>query len=198
MKKTSKYFILGAFLVMAISLGYALISSTLTINGTASVKSNTFSVIWSEVKEEQITGSAGKEIVSAATIDSSDPTKITFSVKLDKPGDVYTFKATRKNAGSINATLDPENPVTVTGIYEEDGTTLKYNKIFLSIVDADQTWNRVGNFYHNLMVQPDLLVSAEDDVIFKLEYTDDLQASDLLDADLSLNISVKLNYIQKK
>ena len=100
MKRTSKYFVLGILLVMGISLGYALISSTLTINGTASVKSNTFSVIWSKVEDETITGSVGKEIVSPATI-SADKTTINFSVKLDKPGDAYQFKAYRKTTNQM-------------------------------------------------------------------------------------------------
>lgn len=197
MKRTSKYFVLGILLVMGISLGYALISSTLTINGTASVKSNTFSVIWSKVEDETITGSVGKEIVSPATI-SADKTTINFSVKLDKPGDAYQFKAYRKNAGSIDATLDSTNPVEVIGMYDLGTTTLKYDKIFLSILDPTQTSNPNTNIYHNLTLAPDLLANKENYVVVKLEYTDDLEASDLLAEDLTLDLSIKLNYVQKK
>ena len=72
MKRTSKYFVLGILLVMGISLGYALISSTLTIK-------NTFNQIHEAIEETTI--------IDADVIEEKNKKKKSNRKKKSKKGD---------------------------------------------------------------------------------------------------------------
>ena len=105
--------LLAAILIMAV--GYALLSQSLTINGTASISSD-WNVAITAISEGTPTGTA--ENVSPATFTG---TSATFNVKLVKPGDTMTYNITVSNLGDLNAeltgmTVSPAAPA-ATGIY---------------------------------------------------------------------------------
>lgn len=197
MKNNFKVVVIALVLMLCISIGYSMLSETLSINGLATVKSNTFDVKFMSVSNETIHTTGEGKIVSAAAIDSTERT-INFSVELDKPGDYYTFKAKRKNVGTINATLSTGDPdgVVITGLKNTSGELL-YDKIKLTVLDDDVSNSTVtGNIFNNLMADPNLDAGEEDTVTVKLEYDSDLTNEDLLSNPLNLNISITMNYIQ--
>lgn len=103
-RKTLYTFVaLSLFLsVIGISVGFAAMSTSLNINGTANVVPATWKIKFNNLSSATIEGAA--EVVSAPVI-QSDTHIGNYEVKLTKPGDkvVYTFDIT--NSGTIDAEL---------------------------------------------------------------------------------------------
>ena len=88
-------------LLLAVTIGFALLSTTLKINGTASIKSSTWDIHWENVVPNQ------QSTVTAETPTiGENRTKVTYEVELELPGDFYEFTVDAKNDGSINGMID--------------------------------------------------------------------------------------------
>ena len=123
--------LLAAILIMAV--GYALLSQSLTINGTANITSN-----W-DVKITNIT--AGTPTGSATNVSpaSFGGTSATFNVNLVKPGDKMVYQITVSNEGTLNAkltgmTVSPESEADTGIYYRVSGVEQNVTKL-----DAGQT-----------------------------------------------------------
>ncbi len=117
MKKQNIAIIGVVAFILAVAVGYALFSETLTVNGTATAKGD-FDVEFTSVGEITKVGyteqTAGTKI---ATI-SSDKNTLTVTVnKLDYPGAYVEIPVTITNKGSIAAKLKNINE---TGLTETD------------------------------------------------------------------------------
>ena len=91
--------------VVAMAIGYAALSSQLTINGTAEVTS-TWDVKMTSISEGTKSNSAGVEstaIVNSAEL--SGNTTATFDVSFQTPGDTVEFDIVVTNSGSLDAKL---------------------------------------------------------------------------------------------
>ena len=116
-KSNKRYFavIILLLLVLGLSVGYAILSASFNINGTSTIKSNTWEI-----------GTDGTDITcpsgQVCTIQPNNPDDLTpddgtengaiiwtdgntvyFKHLLTKPGDVFTFNATYTNSGTIDA-----------------------------------------------------------------------------------------------
>ena len=116
MKKKNMIIIGVIALILAVSVGYALFSDTLTINGTATAKGD-FNLSYAcEFVDEDISWGEGQK-TSASTGTGScqvEGNEITTTSKLSKPTDFSIFKVTITNNGSIPAvlkTVDSSNNV---------------------------------------------------------------------------------------
>lgn len=92
---------LGLFLflsLLGITVGYALITTKLTIDGVATVKDAKWDVHFTNF--QAMSGSVAP--VTNPTITNTD---VTFSAKLDEPGDFYGFTIDVTNQGTINADI---------------------------------------------------------------------------------------------
>ena len=87
-------------LLLTISMGYAALSTTLSINGSSRINNATWNVFWSNVQVK-----SGSVTASTPTIDSSKTT-VTYDVTLNNPGDFYEFTVDANNTGSIDAMID--------------------------------------------------------------------------------------------
>ena len=104
--------------VLAISVGYALFSQTLTINGTATAKGS-FDVQFATATIQKEVGSTG----ATATI-SEDKATLTVNVpKLDYPGAYVEIPVTVKNVGTIPAKLIE---ITETGLTTDASVKVSY------------------------------------------------------------------------
>lgn len=135
----SKNFVIGALLcaIIIMSVGYALISSTLTINATGKIEAD-----WDvHFKDNDVTTS----FVNASNAKDSDQAEIaptasgltaSFTALLEKPGSSATYTFTVENTGTIDAELtsltgaDTANTAEpnaikfeVTGMTAKDGAT---------------------------------------------------------------------------
>lgn len=103
--------------VLAIAVGYALFSETLTVNGTATAKGDfdvEFTSVGTITKVGYTEQVEGTEIASI----SSDKNTLTITVnKLDYPGAYVEIPVTITNKGSIDAKLKNINE---TGLTEEN------------------------------------------------------------------------------
>ena len=87
-------------LFSSLGLGYALISTTLEVDGTANVDDATWDIHFDNI---QIT-SGSVTATTAPTI--IDDTTVTFAATLENPGDFYEFTVDVVNAGTMNAKID--------------------------------------------------------------------------------------------
>lgn len=110
-RKKEKYKNL-VFAIICVSLvfiasGMALIHSTLSINGI----SNIAKTVWDVHFENLDAKDSNIEVVSPATIDSTDNTKINFSLNVRKPTNYYEFEVDVVNDGTIDAMFSDINVV---------------------------------------------------------------------------------------
>lgn len=99
-------------LVLAVSIGFAALSTTLKINGDAIVHGGKWDIYWDNV--EVADGSVESEIPEINVDDEENPrTKVSWDVLLEEPGDYYEFTVDAVNNGSIDAVItDIESTVT--------------------------------------------------------------------------------------
>ena len=118
--KTEKRTILFLTLLLMITVGYALLSQTLDINGTTNIKKTTWSIIWDnvEVNENSVKGDA---VTTAASITNTEKTLVEYSISLSEPGEFYEFTVDAKNEGTIDGMVN----VVSNKVYESNGTTEK-------------------------------------------------------------------------
>lgn len=89
--------------VVGISIGFAAMSTTLQIQGTAEMNPSKWKIELANLSSPQLTGAASVEV--APTINNNGSTLSDFKIVLTKPGDkvVYTFDV--RNTGDIDAVL---------------------------------------------------------------------------------------------
>ena len=88
------------FILMMFSIGYAVISTTLSVNGTSKMANATWNVHFDNIQTK--TGSVTP--TTAPTI--SNNTSVSFAARLENPGDFYEFNIDVVNGGSIDAMID--------------------------------------------------------------------------------------------
>ena len=88
--------------IFCLTLGFALLSTTLKINGTAGIKSNRWSIHW----DDDSIDDSGVTPTTAADVTDTDKQNISFAVQLELPGDYYEFTVDAVNDGTINGAID--------------------------------------------------------------------------------------------
>lgn len=118
--------------VIGISIGYSAMSTTLNINGTATMQTSKWSIKFANLSEPAITGDA--DVVTAPTL--TNTAIQTYSVKLTKPGDSvkYTFDVINgsEDMDAIIGTFTKNTPV-CTGSgdnAESDANTVCSNLVY--------------------------------------------------------------------
>ena len=100
MKKQSIAIIAVVAFVLAVAVGYALFSETITINGTATAKGN-FDV---EILSAEVTTEKGSTGAAANVAADKNSVNLT-APNLQYPGAYVEYTVTVKNAGTIDAVL---------------------------------------------------------------------------------------------
>ena len=122
-------------LVCAVTIGFAILTTTLEINGIGLVKGNKWDIHWENV--DNIDGvDATTPVIDAAK------TTVTYEINLAEPGDYYEFTVDAKNDGTIDAEIAKiENY-----FYEADGETeIEEPEYFgYSITDEDDKPLEIG------------------------------------------------------
>ena len=121
--KKNKTLLTVLILLLAITIGYAAIATTLKINGSADVKSARWNVYWDENSIAVTEGSVETSQGNGARVTDAGKTQIEYSVELSEPGDFYEFTVDAVNEGSLNAKIAPNG--VKNNVYESDGTTPK-------------------------------------------------------------------------
>lgn len=134
MKKQSVAIIAVVALVLAVAVGYALFSETLTINGTATAQ-GTFDMEFTTATVSNEVGSTGTTAVIA-----DDKNSLTITVpKLEYPGAYAEIAVTVTNKGSIPAKLDS---IEETGLTTDASVKVSYtglNELKGQVVNQNET-----------------------------------------------------------
>ena len=104
--------------IVAMSVGFAVFSSTLNIEGSASVESSNWNIAFDEDSYQETSGSV---VASDKTINA---TSMTYSLTLTEPGDFYEFTINVENTGTFNANL---TGLTLSSFLTEQAKYLKYS-----------------------------------------------------------------------
>lgn len=168
--------------VMGLTVGFAALQTSLSINGNTKIDK----VGW-DIRFENINVTTGSVEIGnddvAATIDPTDPTKVTYNVTLSEPGDFYEFTVDVINKGSLPAKLDSIVKDSLTA--EED----VYTNYTVSYVDS--TLPTIG----------DKLATGEANkktLRIRVEFDENVSAEELPTEAHSFELSYQLNYVQDK
>jgi len=137
-KKKNGQTIIIAVLAVAIlfmSVGFALFSAKLNINGTVQVEKASWDIHWKEgsltktasstvdILSGETTGTGDEKTMTLGTTPTLTNTDITFGAILSKPGDVAEFTVVAENAGTFDAKL---TGITMTPLTAEQQKYLTY------------------------------------------------------------------------
>ena len=108
-RKKLKYYIFLA-LVLFISIGFAVLSTNLSVNGLLNFTQNTWSIKLKNVVVDD------NSVTKTTPTINQDENTVTFSAELNKPGDFYSFNVDVLNESTVDAML---GSITVNGITSE-------------------------------------------------------------------------------
>ena len=175
MKKRNKSMciILIVLILFGVSVGYAAISRTLTINGNSEVKENSWNIYFDNIKITEGSVTATRD----AVINNSS---IDFSIRLDLPGDFYEFTVDVINDGSIDAMIDSSAKTP-----ELTSSQSKYLNYIIEYQNGEQIISKQ-------------LVKSKEDVRIKVrvEYRSDITETDLPSVTENINLGFGANFIQ--
>ena len=176
-KKTRRVLIilLLIILLMGVTVGYAILSTNLNINGTSRIKNSTWDVHFQNIAVTN--GSV--QALEAPTIDASK-LNVNYTVDLNVPGDYYDFTIDVKNSGSVDAKLSAL-PI-LNGVSSEQEVYTNYH-----FTHADGSPIQVGETIETGQSQKFRV---------HIEYDRNIVASQLPKDNQVLHLSVAMSYVQ--
>ena len=177
MRKNKKNLIYSILLLilLSIGIGYAYLTSNLSITGSTKVTGNTWDIHFANLVVNPDSVSA----TTPASIDPTNNTSINYAITLDKPGDFYEFNVDIVNTGSIPGKI---NLVTINGITSEVEDIVDYSITYSNnkLVQVNDILN--GNSSKNIKV--------------RIYFIEDITPEDLLDTEANLNLTLSITYNQ--
>lgn len=177
MKKNNKKTFIFLLLLLAISVGYALITTTLKINGSSSVKSARWNVYWDNVQIKD--GSVITTDANKAKITDTDKTQVEYKVELNEPGDFYEFTVDAVNDGSLDAMVDV---ITDSGLTERQKEYIEYSVKYTDGRDVKKNDKLTAN--------------TKDTYVVKLKYRTDIDSSKLPEETETISLTFEIKYVQ--
>ncbi|MBP3597125.1 MAG: SGNH/GDSL hydrolase family protein [Clostridia bacterium] len=173
--KKTKLLALLLILVFLISVGYAALTTNLSINGTAIVKANGWNIFFDNV--QIITGSVTAN--PAPITSGTSTTSLTWTVSMDTPGQFYEFFVDVVNNGSIDGMIGSLSNTTLT---TEQAEYLNY-----TVTYSDGT----------PIEQYDILAANTSDTLkIRLEFRTDIEPEDLPETAEQITLIYTSNYVQ--
>ncbi len=167
-------------LFCSLGLGYALLRTNLSINGTSKIKGNTWDIHFDNlvVNTDSVELSTGDV---AATIQSST-TEVSYTVTLNKPGDFYEFTVDAVNAGSVDGMID-----SVTSKLNDESITTLPSYLNYSVSYSD-----------GVAILPNQYLKAGESETYKVrvEFKKDVENSELPSTNQTLSFDFSVVYIQ--
>ena len=170
--KKKKYGLLIIVMLLFISVGYALINTTLKMNGSSKIKHAKWDIYF-----DNITNESG--VRSSETKIDDKKTTVSFDIDLKKPGDFYEFNVDTVNDGTLDAIIDSTE---LTGLSNNTK----------EIIDYTVTYND-GTSVNKCDT---LNVGDRKKLLVKVKYFDNVKEEDLLVNNENLKLKFKINYVQ--
>ncbi len=189
MRKRSKgsLYILLFLIVLGISVGYAVLTSNLKINGNSKVSSANWDIHWENVQINENSVPTSDE--NKARITDVARTEVEYSVVLSEPGDFYEFTVDAKNDGTIDAMIDDDG--IVNGIYTDSTYETKLTTI-------PKTLNYTVTYADGNKIEENHLLEKSKKETYKVrvEYNEDINPSDLNENDQTFYFKFSVRYVQ--
>ena len=112
-QRTRNMVLFTMILFLLIGVGYAMISTNLSINGNLAVDKVTWDVHFENIVLDE------KNTVQGTPVLSNNDTTIDYSVTLQRPGDYYSFTVDAVNEGTIDAMISGIAPEGLTPAQKE-------------------------------------------------------------------------------
>ena len=162
-------------LILCLGVGFAFLSSQLTITGNTSVSGNKWSVYFNNVQVTE--GSVDATVIPTTT--GNTTTSVEYTVNLDKPGDFYEFTVDAVNDGTIDAMIES---ITTPNI---DSRVLQYVNYSATYLDGTE------------LAQNDVLKKNKTATYkVRVEFKKNISANDLSEEDINLTLMFGVNYVQ--
>ena len=159
-------------LVGTMTIAYAVLSTTLNINGTAQVMDASWNVHFENINVNP------NSVPINPTITDND--KITFSADLTTPGEFYKFTVDIVNSGSIDAMI--ETIITNPELTADQKKYLRYEVEYVDGTPINET---------NLIKTNDTKT-----ISVLLSYRNDIPTTDLPTTETNLDLEIRLVYVQ--
>lgn len=177
-KRNRGLVVLLLLLILGISIGYATISSNLTINTIANIGKAKWDVHFDNIVKNE------NNVTAVVEPTISNQTEINYSVNLEQPGDFYEFTVDVVNAGTLNAVIDTDGVENTTLTTEQD----VYANYTVTYDDGTE------------IAPGDTLAAGESKKIkVRIEYDNTITSEQLnnLTENISLSLTASLNYVQE-
>ncbi len=169
-------------LLVGVSIGYAMLSTTLLIKGDAVIKKATWDIHFDNVQIDSgsvaINSANGEK---KAEIKDSIRTLVEYNVVLNNPGDYYEFTVDVVNSGTMDAKISNVNLSGIEG----------HEKYFTYSV----VWDDNGE---TPAVNDVLEQGQSRKVRVKVQYDPNVTGDDLPTQDQTLELEFSMNYVQAK
>ena len=169
-RKKTKMLIVLAVLLLGITVGYAILTSNLNINGTSTINNPTWDIHFENVlvKNGSVTAT------TPATINEARNT-VTYAVALNTPGEFYEFTVDAKNAGTIDGMIES---VTSTVNNQPISNLPSYIEYYVTYEDGTEILN------NHLLAK-----NTKETYKVHIGYKKDIDISELPDTSQTLNLS---------
>ena len=179
-RKRRDYLGLLLLLVVGLSVGYALLRTNLTINGTSKIKGNTWDIHFENLIVS--TGSVELSTDDVAAAIGSNTTEVSYTVTLSQPGDFYEFEVDAVNAGSIDGMVE--------------SVTSKLNDAVITTLPAYLDYS--VSYSDGVEILPNQYLKAGESETYKvrIEFKKDIENTDLPTSVQTLTLDFGVAYIQ--
>lgn len=186
--KSKLIIVLVLFLVVGTSIGYAALSTTLNISGTANVAKTGWDVHFADIYDD--TTNSTVTPTKSATIASAN--SISFSVNFAKPGDRYVFYVDVVNAGTLSAKI---NKVSINGVSKDLEVSQIFDnllgfKIYEPIIEDGELI--IGEFN----VGSSIPAGQKRFMCVEVWFKEDVSVSQLPTTAKSYNINLSMEFVQ--
>ena len=181
-KRKRKKKISALILLLLISIGFAILSTTLNINGVAGINKHTWNIHWDSDSVAVTQGSVTSDV---PIVSGTNDNTVTFETTLELPGDFYEFTVDAINEGDIDGIITLSLPE----IFESDGitpTTLP-EYIHYTVTYDDRTTPQQG----------DILKKGESQT-YKIRVEFDSEATEVPATDTTYKFKYTVTYEQTK
>lgn len=187
-KKHNKIVYLLALLLI-VSIGYALMSTVLKLNGNVTIKSGTWDIYWDQNSIEVSSKSATQ---TQPTV-SNDKLTISSDINLSKPGDFYEYTIDLVNAGTVDGMVNI-NSLIPTVIDEDENEIdmpdyIKYSITYYDGVEIEKN--------HILAKRVNASTPTREKYKIRIEFDRDIDNEDLNEDPEEISIETEVPYQQK-
>ena len=182
MQKFNRFLVILAIaLFVTITIGYAALSASLTINGSSSIHNATWNIHFENI--QVTTGSVtGDSVVHVASLDS-ERTTVSYELVLSVPGEFYEFTVDTKNDGTVDGMIE-----SIDSKVNNESISNLPNYLDYSIMYSD------GSQLQNKQA---LNAGSKETLRVRIEYKKDITSSDLPSEDKDLVFTFTIHYVQK-